>query len=171
MAHQSQVALTNMDIKSQLAQLAQLAESRSLKVVDRGQGHLQIVGGPLLVNYYPLAKRRSAYVAGTTGRRVGITPQQAVEMCFVPPQIKGAARIEERNGHSRRIRKRMMRGAKEVKCHWCPTMITLNTSTIDHVIPLFRGGLDNANNRVLACEPCNNKRGHAMPELMNERTP
>jgi 5-methylcytosine-specific restriction endonuclease McrA len=43
--------------------------------------------------------------------------------------------------------------------------LTLDTSTMDHVIPLHRGGLDNANNRVLACEPCNSKRGHDMPEL------
>jgi hypothetical protein len=145
--------------------LEEIAAEKGLTVVDRGQGHIQIVGGPLLVNYYPLAKRRSAYIAGTTGRRVGITPQQAVEMCFVPPPVRGVARIDPRKGKNRSRRKQMMGGRKEVKCHWCPTMITLNTSTIDHVIPLFRGGLDNANNRVLACHPCNNRRGHAMPEL------
>jgi hypothetical protein len=145
--------------------LEQLASSRGLKVVDRGQGHIQLTGGPLLVNYYPLAKKRSAYVAGTTGRRVGVTPEQVVEMCFNAPTVNGTARIDPRSGKSRNKRRVMMAGRKQAKCHWCPTMITLDTSTIDHVIPLYRGGLDNANNRVLSCEPCNNRRGHAMPEL------
>ena len=147
--------------------LESLAEQRGLKLVDRGQGHIQITGGPLLVNYYPLSRKRSAYVAGTTGRRTGVTPDQAVAMCFNPPTTRGAVRLDPRKGKYRPIRKKMMKGEKEVKCHWCPTMITLDTSTLDHVIPLYRGGLDNANNRVLACAPCNSKRGHAMPELVS----
>jgi len=145
--------------------LHELCAARGLKVVDRGQGHLQIVGGPLLVNYYPLAKKRSAYVAGTTSRRVGVTPEQVVEMAFHPPPIASKEMKVERKGNYRPLKRRMFAGRKQVKCHWCPTMITLDEATIDHVIPLHRGGLDNANNRVLACEPCNNRRGHAMPEL------
>lgn len=142
--------------------LEQLASERGLRVVDRGQGHLQIIGGPLLVNYYPLAKRRSAYVAGTTGRRTGVSPEQAVEMAFSPPDVRGVARRDDR-GKYRNIRRKMMK--KSNKCHWCGCGLTLDTSTLDHVIPLYRGGLDNDNNRVLACEPCNTKRGHDMPEL------
>lgn len=146
--------------------LEQIASERGLKVVDRGQGHLQIIGGPLLVNYYPLAKKRSAYVAGTTGRRVGVTPEQAVDMAFLPPSIKGVARVDERRGKYRNERRKMLKKSK--LCHWCKTPLTIDTSTMDHVIPLHRGGLDNANNRVLACEPCNSKRGHAMPELLTK---
>ena len=149
-----------------MTSLDELATNRGLKVVDRGQGHLQLTGGPLLVNYYPNAKKRSAYVAGTTARRERVTPEQAIAMCFLPPPIKGLTKVDKRSGKSRAKRKRMFGERTEVKCHWCPTLITLNTSTIDHVIPLKRGGLDNANNQVLACVPCNNRRGHAMPELI-----
>lgn len=149
-----------MDI---LKRLEQLASKRGLRVVDRGQGHLQIVDGPLLVNYYPMAKRRSAYVAGTTGRRAGVTPEQAVEMAFIPPPIKGISRIDDRRGKYRNERRKMLKKSKV--CHWCGVELTIDTSTMDHVIPLHRGGLDNANNKVLACEPCNRKRGHNMPEL------
>jgi hypothetical protein len=148
------------------ARLTKLASDRGLTVVDRGNGHLQIAGGPLLVNYYPLAKRHSAYVAGTTGRRVGVTPEQAVEMCFTAPELRGLARRDDRKGKYRNTRRKMLR--KSNKCHWCNIHLTLDTSTVDHVIPLHRGGLDNANNRVLACEPCNTKRGHAMPELKGQ---
>lgn len=148
----------------QITRLRQLAEARGLTLIDRGQGHIQLVGGPLLVNYYPLAKKKSAYVAGTTSRVVNVTPEQVVEMAFQPPEI-GTARKDKRKGNYRPLKRRMMKGQRKVKCHWCPTLIGLDTATIDHVIPLYRGGLDNANNRVLACGPCNHKRGHAMPEL------
>jgi hypothetical protein len=115
------------------------------------------------VNYYPLSKKRTAYVAGTTFGKTHVTPEQAVAMAFVPPPIPPRQLREKRKGNSRAIRARMLR--KSHKCHWCKKPLSINTSTIDHVIPLHRGGLDNANNRVLACEPCNRERGHAMPEL------
>ena len=143
--------------------LESAAERRGLKVVDRGNGHFQITGGPLLVNYYPLSKKHSAYVAGTTGRKVGVTPEQAVEMAFVPPPVVRYGQKDERRGHYRNIRRKMLKFSK--KCYWCGEFLTLDTSTLDHKIPLALGGLDNANNWVLACEPCNHDRGSSMPEL------
>ena len=65
--------------------LVKLAEKRGLRVEHRGAGHLQILGGSCLVNYYPNSKRRSAYIAGTTGKaRRNVTPEQAIEMAFEP---------------------------------------------------------------------------------------
>ena len=143
--------------------LSDAAAARGLKVVERGQYHFQIVGGPLLVNFYPLSKKHSAYIAGTTGRRTGVTPEQAVEMAFLPPPIAARSQKDDRKRNYRAQRRKMLKFSD--KCHWCGMKLTLDTSTMDHVIPLHRGGLDNANNRVLACEPCNSKRGHDMPEL------
>ena len=143
--------------------LADAAAARGLKVVDRGNGHFQIAGGPLLVNYYPLSKKHSAYVAGTTSKKVGVTPEQAVEMAFTPPPAVRYGNRDERRGHYRGARKKMLRFSK--KCFWCGAILTLDTSTLDHKIPLALGGLDNANNWVLACEPCNHDRGSSMPEL------
>ena len=148
--------------------LADAAAARGLKVVERGTGHLQITGGPLLVSYYPLSKRRSAYVAGTTGRIVGVTPEQAVEMAFKPPDAKRVPRRDKRRGHYREAKRKMMR--ENPHCHWCRERLTMkigapHQATLDHKIPLALGGLDNANNWVLACEPCNHDRGSTMPEL------
>lgn len=65
--------------------LKTIAEKRGLRVEERGAGHFQILGGSCLVNYYPNSKRRSAYIAGTTGMaRHNVTPEQAVEMAFEP---------------------------------------------------------------------------------------
>ena len=110
----------------QITRLRQLAEARGLTLIDRGQGHLQLTGGPLLVNYYPLAKKRSAYIAGTTSRVVNVTVEQVVEMAFQPPAIASKGNKGRRNGKSRSIRRMMLKGKSKVKCHWCPVMISLN---------------------------------------------
>ena len=143
--------------------LRDAATERGATVTDRGNGHFQI-RGRLLVNYYPFGKKRTAYVAATTHGKHGVSPTEAVAMAFSAPLIASADKKDERHGNSRRQRSRLLRklGAN---CHWCNANITLDTSTVEHVIPLNRGGLDNANNRVLACKPCNQARGHNMPEL------
>lgn len=155
-------------------ELKKQAAKRGLDVVERGQGHYQITGGPLLVNYYPLAKRRSAYVAGTTSRRVGVSPAQAVEMAFTAPSLHGAAYKDTRDfsgrSYSRRKIVKRLRGKYGDKCHWCGIVMTFSgegplQATIEHVIPLNRGGLDNFNNMRLAHKKCNNERGDNMPEL------
>jgi len=127
-------------------------------------GHYKIHGA-LLVNYYPLSAARTAYVARTTKGVKNVTPAQAVAMSQEQPKVAPAHLKDQRATNSRAIRRKMMKGRKTVPCHWCGIQIDLNTSTIEHVVPLDRGGLDNANNRVLACEPCNKKRGNNMPEL------
>ncbi len=40
-------------------------------------------------------------------------------------------------------------------CHWCCRRLTPETVTIDHVIPLNRGGHHIKDNLVAACNPCN----------------
>lgn len=145
--------------------LQNLARSRGVKVIDRGNGHFQLQGPHLLVNYYPFSKNKTAYLAGTVQGVPNCNAEQAVAMARKAPKVVPAAQRDDRPGGTRKIRARMLGARTECKCHWCPTMINLDTSTLDHVVPLACGGLDNDNNRVLACEPCNQRRGHSMPEL------
>lgn len=42
---------------------------------------------------------------------------------------------------------------------YCPTELTPDNCTKDHVIPRSRGGVGGWNNVVLACEPCNSEKG------------
>ena len=145
-----------------LAQLYAHAHSRGVKVLDRGYGHFQLQGPYLLVNYYPFSAKRTAYVAGTTEGVPDCDVTKAVAMARNIPKLTGVK--AKRSKNSRKIRYRMLQGRTWAQCHWCKARIDLSTSTLDHIIPLGRGGLDNANNRVLACEPCNQRRGHRMPE-------
>jgi 5-methylcytosine-specific restriction endonuclease McrA len=127
-------------------------------------GHFKL-HGKLLVNYYPFSKNKTAYVAGTTTGYPNVSPKRAVEMATTRPKPVSADEKDKRPSNPRKIRKRLLKGKKCVKCHWCPTIIDLDTSTLDHIIPLDAGGLDNDNNRTLACEPCNRARANKMPEL------
>ena len=136
------------------------ALERGVEYTDKGNGHIQL-RGPLLVNYYPTSKNKSAYVAGTKKAAKHVTPEQALDMCFEAPVSQGVK--DKRSGNSRRKRAQMLK--KIDKCYWCKTPLTLDTSTLEHKIPLHRGGLDNANNRTLACLKCNSDRGCNMPEL------
>lgn len=144
--------------------LEKIAKEHGVQVKWRDGFHVQLVG-KLLVNYYPTSAKRTAYVAGTIGGKHNVSLLQAVKMALTPPPPVPKFQRAERRYNSRKLRKRMLKGRTECKCHWCPTMIDLDTSTVDHVIPLRNGGLDHGNNRVLACKPCNERRGHDMPEL------
>lgn len=46
------------------------------------------------------------------------------------------------------------------RCMYCGTSSKL---TIDHVIPVSKGGKNNFDNCVTACQPCNNKKGNRTP--------
>ena len=143
--------------------LKKLAEKSGVEYIDKGNGHVQLKGA-LLVNYYPDSKSKSAYVAGTKKAVKRVTPKEAVAMCFQAPESQGAK--DRRGGNSRRKRLALLkRGVTE--CWWCEKPLTIDTSTLEHIIPLDRGGLDNANNRTLACLKCNNDRGNNMPEIIS----
>jgi len=43
--------------------------------------------------------------------------------------------------------------------HWSANYNGPDLATVDHVIPLSRGGSDHPSNMVVACRPCNLKKG------------
>jgi hypothetical protein len=154
--------------------IIRVASAKGLEVRFRGSAgsHVQILG-PLLVNFYPEAKKRSAYVAGTTRRVNNVTLEQAVEMALKAPKIATPDRKAERR-YSVKHRKSAVASLRHRdgdKCKWCKELmvfrgeIGLMSATIEHIIPLNRGGLDNLNNIALAYKKCNNERGGDMPEL------
>jgi len=126
-----------------------------------GGGHWQIGGGALLVKYYPDAKRGpTAYVAGTTAGFLA-SVKKAVAATHRVPHCRG--RQDIRSASYRRVRENLL--SLDPRCHWCGAPLTLATSTLDHIVPLVRGGLNNGNNFTLACRRCNLERGPDMPEL------
>jgi len=50
------------------------------------------------------------------------------------------------------------------RCMYCRTPLTLKESTFDHVLPRSRGGKTSWENVVIACQPCNHRKGNQMPQ-------
>lgn len=45
------------------------------------------------------------------------------------------------------------------KCHYCQCALSFGKATLDHVTPKSKGGPWKKSNMVVACKPCNNRRG------------
>ncbi len=55
------------------------------------------------------------------------------------------------------------RKLNEGVCFHCGEKFPPLLLTMDHVIPLVRGGHSDKNNVVVSCKDCNSKKGHAAP--------
>lgn len=49
------------------------------------------------------------------------------------------------------------------KCHWCGGSFAPDELTMDHVIPIARGGKASRNNVVPACKECNSRKKYLLP--------
>lgn len=50
-------------------------------------------------------------------------------------------------------------GVKYATCHYCTDSLPLKQVTLDHVIPLSKGGTNDDENLVLSCLKCNGAKG------------
>lgn len=52
------------------------------------------------------------------------------------------------------------------KCHYCGEIFSADELTMDHVVPLSRGGKSSKGNIVPCCKPCNNDKKYLTPAEM-----
>jgi len=55
-------------------------------------------------------------------------------------------------------------------CYYCRNKFTVNDLTMDHIIPLVRGGRSVKENLVPACKKCNFEKKHKLPFEINTPT-
>ncbi|HDM09292.1 MAG: HNH endonuclease [Deltaproteobacteria bacterium] len=48
-------------------------------------------------------------------------------------------------------------------CHYCGRKVGRQNLTMDHIVPLSRGGKSKKGNVVPACKECNNKKKYMLP--------
>lgn len=48
-------------------------------------------------------------------------------------------------------------------CHYCHEKFSLEELTMDHIVPLSRGGKSTKSNVVTCCKACNNKKKYLTP--------
>ena len=151
---------------SELDRLLRIADKAGLIVKERGPGHFQILGGVLKVNYYPESKRRSAYIEGMVAAHHHVTPEQAVAMAFKPKALPAR---DERKKTYVQIKKKLYR--KNDACYRCGRpLLVFSHATLEHIVPLSQGGLDNQNNMALAHKKCNQDAGNQMPKAKSINT-
>ena len=80
-------------------------------------------------------------------------------------------RTDDSEGHVRREREkaRELRRSQWWKrrcstgvCHYCGRQVGAKALTMDHLVPLSRGGRSNKGNLVPACKDCNNKKKYQL---------
>lgn len=68
--------------------------------------------------------------------------------------------------HSRWWHNKLQQGL----CHYCGQKFKPEELTMDHVIPLARGGMSTKNNLVTACKACNNKKKQNLSKSWEDLT-
>ncbi len=48
-------------------------------------------------------------------------------------------------------------------CHYCEQKVDSSEITMDHVVPIIRGGKSTKGNIVPACKTCNSEKKHMLP--------
>ena len=48
--------------------------------------------------------------------------------------------------------------ATQAKCHYCMKSLKKNECTMDHILPILRGGRSTKGNVVIACKDCNSRK-------------
>lgn len=52
-----------------------------------------------------------------------------------------------------------MRSVIRERCYYCNRLLTRKNKSVDHLVPLSRGGTDGPANMVNACKDCNRDKG------------
>jgi len=73
--------------------------------------------------------------------------------------------LKRERAKSREIRKSQWwkRRLSEGRCYYCGRKFLPKELTMDHIVPLIRGGKSTKGNIVAACKECNNKKKHMLP--------
>ncbi|MBF0328133.1 MAG: HNH endonuclease [Nitrospirae bacterium] len=85
-------------------------------------------------------------------------------MTFFVPAVSEDFIKRERSA-ARELRKTSWwkRKCAEGKCRYCNSRISPKDLTMDHIVPIIRGGKTQKNNVVTSCKECNNKKKHMLP--------
>ena len=75
------------------------------------------------------------------------------------------AEIRREKEKARRMRRTAwwMRRIQQGECHYCRRKVGRENLTMDHIVPLSRGGKSKKGNIVPSCKDCNSKKKYLLP--------
>jgi len=74
-------------------------------------------------------------------------------------QIRRESRKAREIRESQWWKRRLAKGI----CHYCNCKTPIDCLTMDHIVPIARGGRSTKGNLVTACKSCNNKKKQLLP--------
>lgn len=131
-------------------------EAEGMDARECTEFHWQIFGGKVLLNFYPT--KGTAYAQGAVKAMRWSTIDQAIR--FAKGDMPEFSRQKARRKVYASAKRRMLK--KDPFCFYCRCDLSGETATVDHVIPLSRGGSNRADNLKLACKGCNQDKGSDM---------
>ena len=79
--------------------------------------------------------------------------------------ITSEENIKKEKEKARKLRRThwWQRNIQKGVCYYCNRMVGRENLTMDHLVPLSRGGKSKKGNVVPACKECNNKKKYLLP--------
>lgn len=142
-------------------QFKEEVEAAGLIAYNCGNEHWQIRGGKYCVNFYPHAKHGPSFYVNATNQGVKHASLADAIQATTNPMHKRRIRATPRKKTYRGVKRRLL--VEDPRCYWCGKHLDKKTATLDHIIPLSRGGTNGLDNQTLACYDCNQNRRNHLP--------
>ena len=119
------------------------------------------------------AKTKNYYVFDTDTNKIvwrWLSEKDRMNACVVKAEVttdKKSKKIKRK--HYSASTKRLMYEKYNGKCQLCGKKLTLEDMTLDHIIPLAAGGIDDVENLWIACKQCNWIKADTLPEDFQKR--
>lgn len=82
---------------------------------------------------------------------------------FIPSADSAAISREKAKARELKASQWWKRKRSSGVCHYCGNKFPPKELTMDHIVPLIRGGKTVKSNLVPCCKDCNNKKKHMLP--------
>lgn len=129
-----------------------------LLCVQHNEHHYQIKGGKFLVNFYPIKK--SYYIQGANKKSYYVDLKHLLRIAIGEADIAKSSAGGKRKGSSKNKRQALWNAGHRT-CFVCEKPLTSpEESTLEHKVPLNKGGSNRRDNLTLSHKDCNHMRGN-----------
>ncbi len=128
-------------------------QQKGLQAKECSPWHWQVLGGKFLVNYFH-GKNGASIHLGKTNHSIAGSDELAIKYANELPKIEPSKR--KYSGYSK-YKKRLFR--KSNICSICKKGMNYEDASIDHIIPISKGGMNNPANYQLTHAHCNSQKG------------